>query len=57
MEIIQERIEREYEPGCALHGPSVEYEVVMGDGEVLRIDSPRSSPEEGMVTEIREPMG
>ena len=55
MEIIQERIEREYDLDVLFTAPSVEYEVVMGDGEVLRIDSPAQLPEEGMVTEIREP--
>ncbi len=55
MEIIQERIEREYDLDVLFTAPSVEYEVVMGNGEVLRIDSPAQLPEEGMVTEIREP--
>ena len=55
MEIIQERIEREYDLDVLFTAPSVEYEVVMGDGEVLLIDSPAQLPDEGMVTEIREP--
>ena len=55
MEIIQERIEREYDLDVLFTAPSVEYEVVMGNGEVLRIDSPAQLDEEGMVTEIREP--
>lgn len=55
MEIIQERIEREYDLDVLFTAPSVEYEVVMGDGEELLIDSPAQLPEEGMVTEIREP--
>lgn len=55
MEIIQERIEREYDLDVLFTAPSVEYEVVMGGGEVLLIDSPAQLPDEGMVTEIREP--
>ncbi len=55
MEIIQERLEREYDLDVLFTAPSVEYEVVMGSGETLRIDSPAQLPDEGMVTEIREP--
>ena len=55
MEIIQERIEREYDLDVLFTAPSVEYEVVMGNGETVLIDSPAQLPEEGMVTEIREP--
>jgi GTP-binding protein LepA len=55
MEIIQERIEREYDLDVLFTAPSVEYEVVMGDGEVLLIDSPAQLPDDAMVTEIREP--
>jgi GTP-binding protein LepA len=55
MEIIQERIEREYDLDVLFTAPSVEYEVVMGNAEVIRIDSPAQLPDEGMVTEIREP--
>jgi GTP-binding protein LepA len=55
MEIIQERIEREYDLDVLFTAPSVEYEVVMGSGETLRIDSPAQLPDEAMVTEIREP--
>ena len=55
MEIIQERIEREYDLDVLFTAPSVEYEVVMGSGETLLIDSPAQLSDEGMVTEIREP--
>jgi GTP-binding protein LepA len=55
MEIIQERIEREYDLDVLFTAPSVEYEVVMGSGEILLIDSPAQLPDEGMVLEIREP--
>src|SRR5436190_4648822 len=55
MEIIQERIEREYDLDVLFTAPSVEYEVVMYDGEILPIDSPAALPDESKITEIREP--
>jgi GTP-binding protein LepA len=55
MEIIQERLEREYDLDIIVTSPSVEYEIVMRSGEVLRIDSPADLPEEGDIEEIREP--
>jgi len=55
MEIIQERIEREYDLDVLFTAPSVEYEVGMSTGETLRIDSPAQLPDESKVTEIREP--
>jgi GTP-binding protein LepA len=55
MEIIQERLEREYDLDIIITAPSVEYEVVLRDGEVIRIDSPAELPEEDEIAEIREP--
>ncbi len=55
MEIIQERIEREYDLDILVTAPSVEYEVVLRGGEVIRIDSPSELPDEGTIEEIREP--
>jgi GTP-binding protein LepA len=55
MEIIQERIEREYDLDIVVTAPSVEYEVVKMDGEVIRIDSPAQLPDEALIAEIREP--
>jgi GTP-binding protein LepA len=55
MEIIQERIEREYNLDVLFTAPSVEYEVVMYDGETIPIDSPAALPDESKITEIREP--
>jgi GTP-binding protein LepA len=55
MEIIQERLEREYDLDIIVTAPSVEYEVVLVTGETLRIDSPTRFPEEGQIAEIREP--
>jgi GTP-binding protein LepA len=55
MEIIQERIEREYDLDVLFTAPSVEYEVVMYDGETIPVDSPAALPDESKITEIREP--
>ncbi|HTP10595.1 MAG TPA: translation elongation factor 4 [Anaerolineae bacterium] len=55
MEIIQERIEREYELDIIATAPSVEYEVLMATGEALTIDSPAQLPDPSGIEEIREP--
>jgi len=55
MEIIQERIEREYDLDIVVTAPSVEYEVQMKTGEVELISSPAALPEEGLIEEVREP--
>jgi len=55
MEIIQERIEREYDLDVLFTAPSVEYQVVMHDGTVLIVDSPADLPDEGGILEVREP--
>lgn len=55
MEIIQERLEREYDLDIIVTSPSVEYEVVLHTGEVIKIDSPADLPEEDLIAEIREP--
>jgi GTP-binding protein LepA len=55
MEIIQERLEREYDLDIVVTAPSVEYEVVKLNGEVARVDSPAQLPDEAQITEIREP--
>ncbi len=55
MEIIQERLEREYDLDIVVTAPSVEYEVEMNDGSVVLIDSPVKLPDEGSFREIREP--
>jgi GTP-binding protein LepA len=55
MEIIQERLEREYDLDIIVTAPSVEYEVVLNDGRAVRIDSPAQLPDESQVVEIREP--
>lgn len=55
MEIIQERLEREYDLDIVLTAPTVEYEIIMRDGTNLLIDSPVDLPDEGLIDEIREP--
>lgn len=55
MEIIQERLEREYDLDIVVTAPSVEYEVTMRTGEVVRIDSPAQLPEEGLIETVSEP--
>lgn len=55
MEIVQERLEREYDLDIIVTSPSVEYEVVMAGGSLLRIDSPADLPQEDQIAEIREP--
>ena len=55
MEIIQERIEREYDLDVLFTAPSVEYEVLLHDDTVVTVDSPAELPEEGFITEVREP--
>ncbi len=55
MEIIQERIEREYLLDVLFTAPSVEYEVATLTGEVVTVDSPAELPDPGTIAEIREP--
>jgi GTP-binding protein LepA len=55
MEIIQERLEREYNLDIIITAPSVEYEVLSQNGELLRISSPAKLPDEGEIAEVREP--
>lgn len=55
MEIIQERLEREYDLDIVVTAPSVEYEVQLNTGETILIDSPVQLPDEGRIAEIREP--
>jgi len=55
MEIIQERIEREYELNVLFTSPSVEYEVALIDSSTVLIDSPAELPDESKIVEIREP--
>jgi len=55
MEIIQERLEREYDLDIVLTAPTVEYQIIQHDGKKFYIDSPVDLPEESLIEEIREP--
>ena len=55
MEIVQERLEREYDLDILATAPSVQYEVVTTDGEMIEVDSPAMLPDPSDIEEIREP--
>ena len=55
MEIIEERIEREFNIELIATSPSVVYEVEMTNGEVIYVDSPTKMPEEQKIKTIKEP--
>lgn len=56
MEIIQERIEREYDIDLITTAPTVVYEVEMKNGEVLKIDNPSALPDLSSIETIKEPI-
>jgi GTP-binding protein LepA len=56
MEIVQERLEREFDQDLITTAPSVVYEVMKNDGEVLTVENPSKMPEVGKTAEIREPI-
>ncbi|WP_233235490.1 translation elongation factor 4 [Bordetella sp. LUAb4] len=56
MEIVQERLEREFDMDIITTAPSVVYEVEQRDGTVISIESPSRLPEIGKIAEIREPI-
>ncbi|MBL0919793.1 MAG: elongation factor 4 [Hydrogenophaga sp.] len=56
MEIVQERLEREFDQDLITTAPSVVYQVVRGDGEVLMVENPSKMPDVGRIEEIREPI-
>ncbi len=56
MEIIQERLEREYDLDLITTAPTVVFEVQKADGELLHIDNPSRLPDPGAIEEIREPI-
>jgi GTP-binding protein LepA len=56
MEIVQERLEREYDLELITTAPTVVYEILTTRGEILQIDNPTSLPPVNQVEEIREPM-
>jgi GTP-binding protein LepA len=56
MEIVQERLEREYDMDLITTAPTVIYQVVMKDGEVIEIENPSKLPDLSRIEEIREPI-
>jgi GTP-binding protein LepA len=56
MEIVQERLEREFDMDLITTAPSVVYEVLQRDGTLISVDSPSKMPEVGKIAEIREPI-
>ncbi|RYE60598.1 MAG: elongation factor 4 [Hyphomicrobiales bacterium] len=56
MEIVQERLEREFDQDLITTAPSVVYQVVRNDGEVVMVENPSKMPDVGRMSEIREPI-
>ena len=56
MEIVQERLEREFDQDLITTAPSVVYEVLKADGEIIKVENPSRIPDAGRVNEIREPI-
>ncbi len=56
MEIVQERLEREFDQDLITTAPSVVYQVVKPDGEVVLVENPAKMPDQGKMQEIREPI-
>ncbi len=56
MEIVQERLEREYDMDLITTAPTVIYEVLTKKGEVIKIDNPSSLPDQTYIEEVREPI-
>jgi len=56
MEIIQERLEREYDLDLITTAPTVVYEVLLSDGSLMNMDNPSRMPDLGMIEEMREPI-
>ena len=56
MEIVQERLEREFDQDLITTAPSVVYQVVKADGETMMVENPSKMPDQGRLDEIREPI-
>ena len=56
MEIVQERLEREYDLDLITTAPTVIYEIELNDGRVIQIDNPADLPDPSHINEIREPL-
>jgi GTP-binding protein LepA len=56
LEIVQERLEREYDLDLIITAPSVAYQVVLNSGETIRVDNPSKLPSPNEIHEIQEPV-
>jgi GTP-binding protein LepA len=56
MEIVQERLEREFDQDLITTAPSVVYQVLKADGELIMVENPSKMPDQGKIEEIREPI-
>ncbi len=56
MEIVRERLEREYNLELLITAPSVEYQVLRTDGEILTVSNPSEMPDLGLIASIEEPI-
>ncbi|MGE0072940.1 MAG: translation elongation factor 4 [Thiomonas sp.] len=56
MEIVQERLEREFDQDLITTAPSVVYQVVLANGDVIEVENPSKMPDQGRIAEIREPI-
>ena len=56
MEIVQERLEREFDMDLITTAPTVVYEVLMSDGSIVMVENPAKLPESSKTTEVREPI-
>ncbi|NBU66400.1 MAG: elongation factor 4 [Betaproteobacteria bacterium] len=56
MDIVQERLEREFDMDLITTAPTVVYEVILRDGSLLRVENPSKMPDPSKIEEIREPM-
>ncbi|GIX23121.1 MAG: elongation factor 4 [Caldimonas sp.] len=56
MEIVQERLEREFDQDLVTTAPSVVYQVELNDGTVIEVENPSKMPDPGRIREIREPI-
>ena len=56
MEIVQERLEREFDMDLITTAPTVVYEVEMRDGTILKVDNPSKMPDPSRIEEVREPI-
>jgi GTP-binding protein LepA len=56
MEIVQERLEREFDMDLITTAPTVVYEVVQGDGTTIMVENPAKMPDPSKIEEIREPI-